>query len=76
VQTRSSYKAHEIVEGHRFVNIYNEIGADGVVSIDVRKLSETEPASVDDDDWAKTRTWHHTGHFAGFAPPRSGSKRN
>jgi len=75
VQTRSSYKPHEIIEGHRFVNIYNELDADGVVSIDVRKLSETEPAGAD-DDWSQTRTWHHTGHFAQFTPPRSGSKRN
>jgi len=57
------------------VNIYNELDADGVVSIDVRKLSETEPAGAD-DDWSQTRTWHHTGHFAQFTPPRSGSKRN
>jgi inward rectifier potassium channel len=74
VQTRSSYKADEIVDGHRFVNIYNEIAEDGVVSIDVRRLSDTEPA-LPDDDWSQTRTWHHTGHFAGFAPPRSGTKR-
>jgi inward rectifier potassium channel len=74
VQTRSSYKAEEIVEGHRFMNIYNEIGDDGVVSIDVRRLSDTEPA-LQEDDWSQTTTWHHTGHFAGFAPPRTGAKR-
>ena len=30
--------------GHRFVNIYNPIDDTGVVSIDVRKLSDTEAA--------------------------------
>ena len=67
VHARSSYKAEEIQFGHRFVNIYNPIDDDGTVSIDVRRLSDTEPA---DDDWSTTSTWHHTGHFAGFAPTR------
>jgi inward rectifier potassium channel len=71
VHARSSYKADEIVYGHRFVNIYNPMDEQGVVSIDVRKLSETEPA---EEDWAVTSTWHHTGHFAGYAPPRRDSK--
>ena len=35
-----------------------------------RKLSETEPA--EDDGFNQTSTWHHTGHFAGYAPPRVG----
>ncbi|HEY5062638.1 MAG TPA: hypothetical protein VII52_13950, partial [Gemmatimonadaceae bacterium] len=68
VHARSSYKPHEIRFGHRFVNIYNPIGADGIVSIDVRKLSDTEPS--DGDGTAHTATWHHTGHFAGYSPPR------
>jgi inward rectifier potassium channel len=68
VHTRSSYKPHEIRFGHRFMNIYNPIGADGIVSIDVRKLSDTEPS--DGDGIAHTATWHHTGHFAGYSPPR------
>jgi inward rectifier potassium channel len=68
VHARSSYKPHEIRFGHRFVNIYNPVGADGIVSIDVRKLSDTEPS--DDDGIAHTATWHHTGHFAGYSPPR------
>jgi len=67
VHGRSSYKPEEILFGHRFVNLYNAIDDDGVVSIDVRKLSHTEPA--EDDEWAHTSTWHHTGHFAGYAPP-------
>ena len=70
VHARSSYKPEEIQFGHRFVNIYNPIDEGGVVSIDVRRLSDTEPA---DDDWANTSTWHHTGHFAGFSPPRRSS---
>lgn len=66
VHARSSYKPEEIVFGEKFVNIYNQIDDAGVVSIDVRKLSETEPADL--TDWSQTSTWHHTGHFAGYAP--------
>lgn len=68
VHARSSYKPDEIVFGQRFVNIYNPIDDNGVVSIDVRRLSETEPAG--DQDMSQTSTWHHTGHFAGFSPPK------
>ena len=67
VHGRSSYKPDEIMFGHKFVNLYNPIDESGVVSIDVRKLSETEVA--EEDDWAQTSTWHHTGHFAGYSPP-------
>jgi inward rectifier potassium channel len=73
VHARSSYKPSEIEFGHRFVNIYNPIDENGVVSIDVKKLSDTEPAV--DDDFNHTSTWHHTGHFAGYAPPRTGAKK-
>lgn len=66
VHARSSYKPDEIVFGYRFVNIYNPMDEDGVVSIDVRRLSDVEIA--DDHDWSETSTWHHTGHFAGYAP--------
>lgn len=48
VHARSSYKPDEITYGHRFVNIYNPVNDQGIVSIDVRKLSDTEPA---DPDW-------------------------
>lgn len=72
VHARSSYKPGEVVFGHRFVNIYNAMD-DGVVSIDVRKLSDTEPAAEDDSQY--TSTWHHTGHFAGYTPaPRRDTK--
>jgi inward rectifier potassium channel len=67
VHGRSSYKPEEIFFGHKFVNLYNPIDDNGVVSIDVRKLSETEEAA--DEEWSQTSTWHHTGHFAGYAPP-------
>jgi inward rectifier potassium channel len=67
VHGRSSYKPEEILFGHKFVNLYNPIDEAGVVSIDVRRLSETEIAI--EDDWSQTSTWHHTGHFAGYAPP-------
>jgi inward rectifier potassium channel len=69
VHARSSYKPHELVFGERFVNIYNPIDEKGVVSIDVRKLSETEPAEQG-TDYSHTTTWHHTGHFAGYSPPK------
>jgi inward rectifier potassium channel len=72
VHARSSYKPDEIIYGHRFVNIYNPIDSRGVVTIDVRKLSDTEPA--EEDDWGQTSTWHHTGHFAGYSPSRSRTK--
>lgn len=68
VHARTSYKPAEIVFGERFVNIYNPVSSDGVVSIDVRKLGLTELA--DENDWAQTRTFHHTGHFRGYVPPR------
>jgi inward rectifier potassium channel len=73
VHARSSYKPDEVVFGHRFVNIYNPVDEEGVVSIDVRRLSETEPAAP--DDWGQTSTWHHTGHFAGYAPTRRSNGR-
>jgi inward rectifier potassium channel len=66
VHARSSYKPDEIVVGEKFVNIYNDVDERGIVSIDVRRLSETEPAP--DEDYSQTSTWHHTGHFAGYAP--------
>ena len=71
VHARSSYKAAEIQFGRRFVNIYNPIDNDGVVTIDVRKLSETEVAP--DEEMAETSTWHHTGLFAGYSPTRRDS---
>src|SRR5439155_17253134 len=74
VHARSSYKSNEVVFGHKFVNIYNPIDERGIVSIDVRKLSDTEPADPT-SEWTHTGNWHHTGHFAGFAPPRRSSSR-
>jgi len=71
VHARSSYKPDEIVFGHRFLDIYDPIDESGIVSIDVRKLSDTEPAEA--GEWQHTSTWHHTGHFAGFAPTRRGT---
>jgi inward rectifier potassium channel len=67
VHARSSYKPDEIFIGRKFVNIYNPLDEHGVVSIDVRRLSDTE-AAEEGDDWSHTSTWHHTGHFAGFSP--------
>jgi inward rectifier potassium channel len=44
VHARSSYKPEKIKFGRKFVNIYNEVEDGEPISIDVRKLSETEPA--------------------------------
>jgi inward rectifier potassium channel len=68
VHARTSYKPAEIVYGHRFVNIYNPVRADGTVSIDVRKLGDTEPAP--EEPWEPTDTIHHTMHFSAFSPSR------
>lgn len=44
VHARSSYKPHEIRCGYKFVSIYNEVEDGEPISIDVRKLSQIEPA--------------------------------
>ena len=44
VHSRSSYKPDRIKFGRKFVNIYNEVEDGQPISIDVRKLSETEVA--------------------------------
>ena len=46
VHTRSSYKPHEIRCGHKFVSIYNEVEEGEPISIDIRKLSQIEPAEL------------------------------
>lgn len=68
VHARTSYKPTEIVFGERFVNIYNPVRSDGTVSIDVSKLGLTEPA--EENEWSVTQTFHHTGHFRGYSPPK------
>ncbi len=71
VHARTSYRAGEIAVGSRFANIYNPRAADGSESIDISRLSEIEPAPLDTAELHDTATWHHTGHFTGFAPPAS-----
>jgi inward rectifier potassium channel len=44
VHARSSYKPHSIKFGRKFASLYNEVDDGKPISIDVRKLSETEPA--------------------------------
>ena len=44
VHARSSYKPASIIFGHKFANLYNEVDDGEPISIDVRKLSKTEPA--------------------------------
>ncbi|MDE3053778.1 MAG: hypothetical protein KGJ70_07825 [Gemmatimonadota bacterium] len=69
VHARTSYKPGEVAVGARFVNIYNPRAADGSESIDIDRLSEIEPAPLDEPAMHDTATWHHTGHFTGFAAP-------
>ncbi len=80
VHARTSYKPEEVVVGARFVNIYNPRAADGAESIDIGRLSEIEPAPLGEAAMHDTATWHHTGHFTGFAapppePPRTTTRR-
>jgi len=70
VHARSSYKPNEIAFGKKFANMYNPIGEDGTISIDVSRLSDVEDAPLDDMMGNFTQTFRHTGHFTGFAPPR------
>lgn len=44
VHARSSYKPQSIKFGQKFASIYNEVEDGKPISIDVRKLSKTEPA--------------------------------
>jgi inward rectifier potassium channel len=44
VHARSSYKPHTIIFGHKFASLYNEVEEGKPISIDIRRLSETEPA--------------------------------
>jgi inward rectifier potassium channel len=44
VHTRSSYRFHEVVWGARFANIFNPPDEDGVISVDIRKVHDVEPA--------------------------------
>src|SRR5258708_10372694 len=69
VHARSSSKPDEIVFGKKFANLYNPVGPDGTISIDVSKLSDVEDAPLD-DDYKHTQSFRHTGHFTGFSAPR------
>jgi inward rectifier potassium channel len=72
VHARSSYKAEEIVYGKKFANMFNPVGSDGTISIDVSLLSALDDAPLDDEsNVGHTQTYRHTGHFVGFAPPRA-----
>lgn len=46
VHTRSSYKGDEIIWGVRFRSMFNAPAADGLVSVNIRRLSEYEAASI------------------------------
>jgi inward rectifier potassium channel len=74
VHARTSYKPSEILYGQRFVNIYNPVGRDGTVSIDVRRLGDTEPAD-ESDDRDSGETFSHTMHFSAYAPSRRKDRR-
>lgn len=77
VHARSSYKPQEITFGAKFSNIYNSVGPDGTISIDVSRLSDIEMAPLDDPNAEQfTQSFRHTGHFTGFVAPPSGRARN
>lgn len=46
VHTRSSYKADEVVWGARFANMFNPVQEDGVLSVDIRKVHNHDPAAL------------------------------
>jgi len=46
VHARSSYKTSDIVWGARFVSMFNPPAADGVISVDVRKLHDIEQVEI------------------------------
>lgn len=74
VHARTSYKPEEIGVGEKFVNIFNPVRRDGTISIDVRKLGETEPADLS-ESWAGTQTFHHTMAFSEFTPSKIEERR-
>jgi inward rectifier potassium channel len=46
VHVRTSYKADEVTWGVKFVNIVDRDNADGIIRVDVTRLSEIEPAAL------------------------------
>ena len=44
VHARTSYKADEVVWDHKFTNIFNPQGDDGVLSMDISRLDEVQEA--------------------------------
>jgi inward rectifier potassium channel len=46
VHTRSSFKGEEILWGAKFRSMFNPPDEDGTISVDIRRLSETDPAPV------------------------------
>ncbi|MEZ5330924.1 MAG: ion channel [Thermoanaerobaculia bacterium] len=46
VHTRSSYKAHEILWGHRFAPLLEDTGPEAPLAIDVRRIHDVEPAAL------------------------------
>lgn len=46
VHTRSSYKGDEIVYGAKFRSMFNPPGEDGIISVDVRRLSEYDRVAL------------------------------
>jgi inward rectifier potassium channel len=46
VHSRSSYTGNEVLWGVRFANLFNPPTPDGVLSIDISRLNEVEPAPI------------------------------
>lgn len=47
VHVRSSYRWDEIVWGAKFVSVIDRTGADGIIRVDVQKISEIEAAQIE-----------------------------
>lgn len=46
VQARTSYKPDDIVAGAKFANLFNPTRPDGIISADISRLDEIEPAAL------------------------------
>ena len=68
VHARTSYKAPEIAFNQQFVNIYNPVQRDGTISIDLRRLGDTEEAVAEEWSATDTDSLHHTMHFSAYSP--------
>ena len=55
VHARTSYRADEVMWGAKFRNIFNQPDANGMLSVDVDRLDESDPVTLPDDAAGTTR---------------------